>query len=175
MYNDTNITSEIKQKCRKIRRDAQGHTFSYGPARAGMSIHPDVTAFGEFPVESGLATSRYQYSVYWLFQAGRNLCIETELHGFTSVDNAGFTAQQYSPELFWSDNRLMLHLSQAHVPMAVRSGQYAVSRLADADRLHLYHHLRLAMPLPALRHRMNDQPFTFIRGFCGPAGEFYVS
>lgn len=155
MHDDTFITPETRAAVHKIKRDAP--------------------LFGVFPVESGLATSRSPYSVYWLFQAGRNLCIETELQGFTSVDDAGFTAQQYSPVLLWSGGSLMLHLSQSCVPMDIRSGQYAVSRLADADRLHLYQHVRMAMPLPALRHRMSNQPFTFIRGFCGPAGEFYVS
>lgn len=155
MHDNTLITPENRAATQKIKRE-----------------EPLLSAF---PVEPGLATSRHSYSVYWLFQAGRNLCIETELQGFTSVDNAGVTAQQYSPALFWSGGSLMLHLSHAHVTMDIRPGQYAVSRLADANRLHLYRHLRLAMPLPALRHRMNDQPFTFIRGFCGPAGEFYVS
>jgi hypothetical protein len=148
-----------------IRRATQGHKLCFGPPRTGMT-HASATP--------ALTGSHYGYSVYWLFQAGRNLCIETELRGFTSVDDAGYTAQQYSPELFWSDNRLMLHLSQAHVPMVVQPGQYAVSRLADADRLHLYRHLRLTLLLPALHYRMRGQSFTFIRGFCGPTGEFYV-
>lgn len=175
MYDYPGITPETRAATRKIRRDVQGHSFSFGPARTGMNASASGQPFGVFPVESGPATSRHPYSVYWLFQAGRNLCIETELQGFTSVDDAGFTAQQYSPALFWSGDHLMLHLSQAHVPMVIQPGQYAVARQADADRLHLYQHVRMAMPLPALCHRMSGQPFTFIRGFCGPAGEFHVS
>lgn len=151
-----------------------GHTLASGPTRTGMSIRPDMPAFGDFPVESGLATSRHQYAVYWLFHAGRNLCIETELGGFTSVDDAGFAAQRYTPRLFWSGDRLMLDISPRHVLFAIQPGQYAVSHRTDADRLHLYRHVRMNMPLPALRHRTGDLPFTFIRGFCGPAGALYA-
>jgi hypothetical protein len=174
MNDDPGITPEIRAATKKIRRDVQGHCFSFGPPRTGMSACADVPVFSEFPVESGLACSHHQYSVYWLFQAGRNLCIETELHGFTSVDDAGFTAQQYAPTLHWSGDLLLITMSPQHVPMVVQPGQYAVSRLADADRLHLYSHVRMAMPLPALHHRMSGQSFTFIRGFCGPAGEFHA-
>ncbi|MCT4711341.1 hypothetical protein MUA04_14245 [Enterobacteriaceae bacterium H11S18] len=31
-----------------------GHTPAFGPTRTGMSIRPDMPAFGDFPVESGL-------------------------------------------------------------------------------------------------------------------------
>jgi hypothetical protein len=139
-----------------------------------IRLSPEAPAFGDFAIESGLASRRYSYSVYWLFQAGRSLCIETELHGFTSVNDAGFTAQQNTPSLRWSGERLLMDISPQHVPMVIQSGQYTVSRLADADRLHLYKHVRLTMPLPALHHRMADQSFTFIRAFCGPAGEFHA-
>lgn len=136
-----------------------------GPTRAGMSA--PFFSKGNAPVGC-------QYAVYWLFDAGRNLCIETELGGFDAIEDAGFAARQYSPQLFWSADRLMLDISPRHTPLAIQPGQYAVSHCVDADRLHLYRHVRLAMPLPALHHRMGNQPFTFIRGFCGPAGELNV-
>jgi hypothetical protein len=142
-----------------------GHTISFGATRTGMS----ATSFHACDIPPGC-----RYAVYWLFEAGRNLCIETELGGFTATDDAGFAAQRYTPQLFWSGDRLMLDISPRHVLFAIQSGLYAVSHRTDADRLHLYRHVRMNMPLPALRHRTGDLPFNFIRGFCGPEGALYA-